>query len=109
MTHPHFDRVLAELRSYHRDPERREDPESLARRATDLGLAPGPARLLQLQHHFDRLWQIVWSTGPAPSGSSLRPLLWEIAHEALLTLLRWEEGPVGPRVPARKSRRSQKV
>ena len=109
MTHPYFDRILAELRSYHRDPERRVTPDDLARRAADLGLEPGPAQLLQLQSHFDRLWQTVRSTGPSPSRTSLRPLLREIAHEALLTLLQWEEGPVGPRVPARKSRRFRKV
>ena len=107
MTHPHFDRILAELRSYHRDPECREDVEALARRATDLGLASGPAQLLQLQYHFDRLWQTVRSTGPSSSEASLRPLLWEIAHEALLTLLLFEEESTEGRTLARPARTSR--
>ena len=97
MTHPHFDRVLAELRSYHRDPERREDPAGLARRAGDLGLAPGPAQLLLLHLHCDRLWRTVRSEDPSGSEPSLRSHLLEIAHEALWILLLLEDPSISHR------------
>ena len=106
MPHPHFDQILAELRQHHRSPDHSSAPEDLSALATDLGLSPGPAQLLHLQQHWNHLRQTVRTSSPPGSSNLLRPLLLELAHDALLTLLLLEDQSTSQRSPLQIARRS---
>ena len=108
MSHPNFDALLGELRHHHLSAEGPPTLEDLFSLATDLGLSPGSALLLGLHQRWAQVRQALRTTGEKPSRFLLRPLLLELANEALWTLLCLEEENLGPQTSVRRVHRSRK-